>query len=278
MINCFQALLSIVTLRHYTTELLEAALAADPRPLKGLIVASPSNPTGTVLTTSELFALHAWCRERSVWFVSDEIYHQIEYGSERACTALESPGAAGSAMVINSFSKYHCMTGWRIGWCIVPPALRPAMRALQQNLFINAPSIAQYAAVAAFDCDEELEKHVDRYRENRAILLEGLPRAGFTQLSSAGGAYYIYADVSHLTSDSVAMCTRILETTGVACVPGVDFDRERGLRFVRFSFCGSTETAREAVRVLVQKKVGPGQVNHSCHVIHHVLDVPYRVT
>eukprot|EP00740_Mantoniella_antarctica_P022304 CAMPEP_0198684034 /NCGR_PEP_ID=MMETSP1468-20131203/11597_1 /TAXON_ID=1461545 /ORGANISM="Mantoniella sp, Strain CCMP1436" /LENGTH=401 /DNA_ID=CAMNT_0044428565 /DNA_START=26 /DNA_END=1231 /DNA_ORIENTATION=+ len=237
-----------------TTGLLDEALKKDPRPLKGLIIASPSNPTGTVLKTSELFALHAWCKERAVWFVSDEIYHQIEYGEERATSALESPGAAESVLVINSFSKYHCMTGWRIGWCVVPPALRGAMRALQQNLFINAPTIAQHAALAAFDCDDELGKHVDRYRENRAILLEGLPRAGFTKLSSAGGAYYIYADVTHLTEDSVQLCKKILETTGVACVPGVDFDRERGLGFVRFSFANSTETAREAVRVLVEKK------------------------
>jgi len=170
------------------------------------------------------------------------------------CADILHSGAAESVLVINSFSKYHCMTGWRIGWCVVPPALRGAMRALQQNLFINAPTIAQHAALAAFDCDDELGKHVDRYRENRAILLEGLPRAGFTKLSSAGGAYYIYADVTHLTEDSVQLCKKILETTGVACVPGVDFDRERGLGFVRFSFANSTETAREAVRVLVEKK------------------------
>jgi aspartate/methionine/tyrosine aminotransferase len=237
-----------------TPALLDAVLASDPRPLKGLIVASPSNPTGTVLSESELFALHRWCAERRAWFVSDEIYHQIEYGSERARTALESPGASDTALVINSCSKYHCLTGWRVGWCVVPPALRETMRALQQNLFINAPHVSQIAATRAFDCDEELQKHVERYRENREILLEGLPKAGFTKLSSAGGAYYIYADVSHLTDDSVGLCRRILDVTGVACVPGVDFDRERGKAFVRFSFCDSTETAREAVRVLAEKR------------------------
>ena len=225
-----------------------------PKPIRGLIVASPSNPTGTVLTRAQLFALHEWCHERGAWFVSDEIYHQIEYGEDRATTALETPnGPRDCAIVINSFSKYHCMTGWRVGWCVVPPRLRDAMRALQQNLFINAPTIAQHAATAAFDCDDELVKHVDRYRVNREILLRGLPKAGFAKLSSAGGAYYIYADVSDMTEDSVGLCKRILETTGVACVPGVDFDRERGLKFVRFSFCDSTETVTEAVRVLIEK-------------------------
>ena len=237
-----------------TPALLDAVLASDPRPLKGLIVASPSTPTGTVLSESELFALHRWCAERRAWFVSDEIYHQIEYGSERARTALESPGASETALVINSCSKYHCLTGWRVGWCVVPPALRETMRALQQNLFINAPHVSQIAATRAFDCDEELQTHVERYRENREILLEGLPKAGFTKLSSAGGAYYIYADVSHLTDDSVGLCRRLLDVTGVACVPGVDFDRERGKAFVRFSFCDSTETAKEAVRVLAEKR------------------------
>ena len=174
--------------------------------------------------------MHRWCAERRAWFVSDGIYHQIEYGSERARTALESPGASETALVINSCGKYHCLTGWRVGWCVVPPALRETMRALQQNLFINAPHVSQIAATRAFDCDEELQTHVERYRENREILLEGLPKAGFTKLSSAGGAYYIYADVSHLTDDSVGLCRRILDVTGVACVPGVDFDRERGRR------------------------------------------------
>ena len=135
---------------------------------------------------------------------------------------------------MNSFSKYHCMTGWRVGWCVVPPALRDAMTALQQNLFINAPHISQIAAAASFEpeCARVLDAHVERYRENRAVLLEGLPRAGFDALSSAGGAYYIYADVSRLTKNSVELCKRILETAGVAIVPGSDFDRERGSRFV----------------------------------------------
>ena len=245
-----------------TPGLLEEADARDPaRPIKGVIVASPSNPTGTVLTERELFALHDWCAghgrrsKTKAWFVSDEIYHQIEYGAERASTALEAPTAKTEnvALVINSFSKYHCLTGWRVGWCVVPPALRDAMTALQQNLFINAPHISQIAAAAALEPEAEnaLDAHVERYRENRRVLLEGLPNAGFTKLSSAGGAYYVYADVSHLTKDSVALCARILKTAGVAIVPGSDFDRERGSRFVRFSFCGSLETARGAVDALV---------------------------
>ena len=244
-----------------TPALLEQADALDPtRPIKGVIVASPSNPTGTVLTEEELFALHDWCAgvgktsPGKAWFVSDEIYHQIEYGAERARTALEAPGAAREdvALVVNSFSKYHCLTGWRVGWCVVPAALRDAMTALQQNLFINAPHISQIAAAASFEpeCARVLDAHVRRYRENREVLLEGLPRAGFHKLSSAGGADYIYADVSHLTKDSVKLCARVLETAGVAIVPGSDFDRERGSRFVRFSFCGSPETARGAVEAL----------------------------
>ena len=245
-----------------TPGLLEEADARDPaRPIKGVIVASPSNPTGTVLTERELFALHDWCAghgrrsKTKAWFVSDEIYHQIEYGAERARTALEAPKAKTEnvALVINSFSKYHCLTGWRVGWCVVPPALRGAMTALQQNLFINAPHISQIAAAASLEPEAEraLDAHVERYRENRRVLLEGLPNAGFTELSSAGGAYYVYADVSHLTKDSVALCARILKTAGVAIVPGSDFDRERGSRFVRFSFCGNLETARGAVEALV---------------------------
>jgi len=237
---------------------LESADALDPEnPIKGVIVASPSNPTGTVLTADELFALHDWCASRPTapaWFVSDEIYHQIEYGEERARTALEAPEADSKniAIVINSFSKYHCLTGWRVGWCIVPRALRESMTALQQNLFINAPHISQIAALACFDerCDEVLANRVERYRRNRRALLDGLPAAGFHALSSAGGAYYVYADVRHLTNDSVELCRRILETTGVAIVPGTDFDRERGSRFVRFSFCGSLETAEGAVKAL----------------------------
>uniref|UniRef100_A0A7S0R006 Aminotransferase class I/classII large domain-containing protein n=1 Tax=Pyramimonas obovata TaxID=1411642 RepID=A0A7S0R006_9CHLO len=224
--------------------------AAKEGPLRGLVVASPSNPTGTVLTKQELFALQAWCLKSNVWFISDEIYHQIEYGEERATTALEGENASKNTVVINSFSKYHCMTGWRVGWVVVPEKLLSSMVALQQNLFINAPTISQHAAAAAFDCDEELLKHVERYRLNRQILLEGLPVAGFSKLSSAGGGFYIYADVSNLGGDSVALCKRILETTGVALTPGVDFDRERGARFLRFSFCGSTDCCREVVRLL----------------------------
>jgi len=238
------------------------------RRLRGVIVASPSNPTGTVLARDQLFALREWCGRRGAWFVSDEIYHQIEYGPVRAATALEransttersdadayDDGGLSHVAVINSFSKYHCLTGWRVGWCVLPKALREPFRALQQNLFINAPHVSQIAALAAFECDEALAKHVERYERNREILLRGLKDAGFGELSSAGGAYYVYADVSGLTDDSVALCARILETTGVACVPGVDFDRERGRRFVRFSFCGSEETAREAAKALVQKR------------------------
>ena len=202
-------------------------------------MARPSNPTGTVLTERELFALHDWCAgygrksKTKAWFVSDEIYHQIEYGAERARTALEAPKAKTEnvALVINSFSKYHCLTGWRVGWCVVPPALRGAMTALQQNLFINAPHISQIAAAASL----ELECGTRAGRARRASSARtaaccsrvcrtrgspsSAPRAGRTTCN---------ADVSHLTKDSVALCARILKTAGVAIVPGSDFDRERG--------------------------------------------------
>ena len=164
-----------------TPGLLDLAEKENPtKPIKGVIVASPSNPTGTVLTSRELFALHDWCATKpsgKAFFVSDEIYHQIEYGTERAASALEAPAAkeAQVAIVINSFSKYHCLTGWRVGWCIVPDSLRNSMTALQQNLFINAPHISQVAACAALhkECAETLNSHVERYRENRKVLLEG---------------------------------------------------------------------------------------------------------
>mmetsp|Transcript_19084 Transcript_19084/g.36476 ORF Transcript_19084/g.36476 Transcript_19084/m.36476 type:complete len:403 (+) Transcript_19084:62-1270(+) len=232
---------------------LEAAQADGA--LKGLIVASPSNPTGTVLSRKELFVLQAWCTNHNAWLISDEIYHQIEYSEERAATALEAGDEAlENTIVINSFSKYHCMTGWRVGWMIVPPKLMSCMVALQQNLFINAPTICQHVAAAAMDCDDELRAHVDRYRLNRDILLTELPKAGFSRLSSAGGAFYIYADVSELCSDSVGLCKTILDRTGIALTPGVDFDRERGHKFIRFSFCGATESVREVVRLLQEDR------------------------
>ncbi len=219
--------------------------ALDP-PVAGLIVASPSNPTGTVLGPDELAALAATCRRLGVRLVSDEIYHGITFGARVAtATALDD-----DAIVVNSFSKYYSMTGWRLGWLVVPePLLKPIER-LAQNLFISPPTLSQRAALAAFDCRDELETNVARYRANRDLLLEELPRAGFTGLSRAEGAFYVYADIARLADDSQALCKTLLAETGVAITPGVDFDPPRGHRWVRFSFAGTTPDMAEAARRL----------------------------
>ncbi|WP_333670259.1 aminotransferase class I/II-fold pyridoxal phosphate-dependent enzyme [Elioraea tepidiphila] len=214
--------------------------ALDPPP-DGLIVASPCNPAGTMLHADELAALARWCTGHGVRLISDEIYHGLTYG-EPAATAAAIPGA----VVINSFSKYWSMTGWRVGWMVLPEDLARPVERLAQNLFISAPGVSQVAALAAFDADAELRGHVARYAANRALLLDALPKAGIDRLAPAEGAFYLYADVGHLTNDSAAWCTRMLAEIAVAATPGVDFDRTRGHRTVRFSFCGATEDMAEA--------------------------------
>ncbi|WP_372397397.1 aminotransferase class I/II-fold pyridoxal phosphate-dependent enzyme [Azospirillum sp. HJ39] len=231
-----------------TVELLEAL----EEPVQGLIVASPANPTGTMLSREELTALSDWCRANGVRMVSDEIYHGLTYGTG-AVTAAE---VNDEALVVNSFSKYFSMTGWRLGWMIVPDDLLRSVECLAQNLFISAPTLSQVSAVAAFDCTEELDGHVARYARNRALLLEELPKAGFTRMAPADGAFYIYADVSDMTDDSEALAKRILEETGIACTPGIDFDPARGRRFLRFSFAGAEETIAEAARRLIAWRAG----------------------
>jgi aspartate/methionine/tyrosine aminotransferase len=214
--------------------------------LKGLIVASPANPTGTMLARHDLQVLVDYCRERSLWLVSDEIYHGITY-REPASTAL---AFTDEAIVINSFSKYYSMTGWRLGWMVLPERLLRSVECLAQNLFISPPTLSQHAAIAVFDCRAELDGNVARYAENRRQLLQELPQAGFAELAAADGAFYLYADVGHLTNDSEAFCRRMLRETGVAITPGLDFDPERGHRYVRFSFAGSREDIGEATRRL----------------------------
>ncbi|MFV3077095.1 aminotransferase class I/II-fold pyridoxal phosphate-dependent enzyme [Niveispirillum fermenti] len=225
-----------------------ALLAALDRPVKGLIVASPSNPAGTMLSPDALRDLARWCEENGVRLISDEIYHGIEFTGLRAQTAL---AFSDRALVINSFSKYFSMTGWRLGWMVVPPELVRAAECLAQNLFISAPTLSQRAAVAAFDCVEEADGHVARYRRSRELLLNELPRAGFDDLAPADGAFYVYADVSRLTDDSEAFCKRILAETGVAITPGLDFDTARGHRFLRISFAAAEAEVAEAARRLV---------------------------
>ena len=219
--------------------------------LDGLIVASPSNPTGTMIGSDEMRALSDYCEKKGIRLISDEIYHGIVYG-EPAVTAANY---AEHAVVINSFSKYFSMTGWRLGWMIVPPDLVRPIERLAQNLFISPPTLSQLAAVAAFECTGELEANVARYRENRKILLEALPGAGFESFAPADGAFYLYADIRHMTNDSNAFCQKILRETGVAVTPGVDFDTRGGNTWMRFSFCGPTEDMRTAAERLTAWRV-----------------------
>ena len=214
--------------------------------LDGLIIASPSNPTGTMIGKDGLAALAAYCRGRGIRLVSDEIYHGITF-EEPAHTMAELDD---ECFVVNSFSKYYSMTGWRLCWLVFPESLSRSVECLAQNLFISAPTLSQIAAVEAFDCTAELDANVRRYKDNRDLLLEELPKAGFDKLSHAQGAFYVYADVAHLTDDSLAFCQKILAETGVAVTPGVDFDPTRGHTYVRFSFAGSTEDMAEAAKRL----------------------------
>ncbi|QIG44960.1 pyridoxal phosphate-dependent aminotransferase [Nocardioides anomalus] len=222
--------------------------------LSGLVVASPANPTGTMLLPSELAALSQWCEAEQVQLISDEIYHGIEYapldgGDRMARSAWET---SREAVVFASFSKYFSMTGWRIGWMLVPERLRRACDVLTGNFTICPPVLAQRAALAAFDDASyaELDGHVRRYADNRRLLLEGLPRLGITGLAPADGAFYAYADVGHVSQDTMAFCHDLLARTGVAVAPGVDFDTEVGQRFVRISFPGDAATIEAALERL----------------------------
>jgi aspartate/methionine/tyrosine aminotransferase len=220
------------------------------RPIRGLVVASPANPTGTMVSPEEMAALASWCERNGVQLISDEIYHGIEYAEpmQHSCAWATSR----EAVVFNSFSKYFSMTGWRLGWMLVPERLRRAVDVLTGNFTICPPVLAQHAGVAAFtdEAYAEADSHVARYAENRALLLDGLPRLGLGRLAPADGAFYVYADVSHLTQDSMAFCRRMLAETGVATAPGVDFDTEAGNRYVRLSFAGSTDEAATALERL----------------------------
>lgn len=217
-------------------------------PLDGLILASPSNPTGTMLGRAELSDLVDYCAARGVRLISDEIYHGIAYEAP-AVSALE---LTDDAIVINSFSKYYSMTGWRLGWMVLPEDLVRPVECLAQNFFISPPTLSQMAAEAAIDCRQELDGYVAAYARNRALLLRELPKAGFDRLAPADGAFYLYADVSRLTNDSQDFCRRMLAETGVAITPGIDFDPERGHRFVRFSFAGpEAEMGQAADRLAV---------------------------
>ena len=211
--------------------------------LKGLMVASPANPSGTMLDRSALSTLIDATAAQGAHFISDEIYHGIEYEA-KAVTALE---ISDDAYVINSFSKYFSMTGWRVGWMVVPEDHVRVLERLAQNMFICAPHASQIAALAAMDCEEELQANLAVYAENRRLMLEGLPAAGFTDIAPPDGAFYVYADVSAHTNDSRAFAAEILNQAGVAVTPGLDFDPMRGATTLRFSYARSTDDIREGL-------------------------------
>ena len=214
-----------------------------PDDIAGLIVASPANPSGTMLDRGALTGLIEATAQRGAAFVSDEIYHGIEY-DQPAVSALE---ITDEAYVINSFSKYHSMTGWRVGWMVVPEDHIRTVERLAQNMFICAPHVSQVAALAAMDCGAELDANIEVYRRNRSLMMAGLSAAGFTRIAPPDGAFYVYADVSDLTDDSRAFASEILDKAGVAVTPGLDFDPARGGGTLRFSYARSTEDIEEGL-------------------------------
>jgi aspartate/methionine/tyrosine aminotransferase len=225
----------------------EMLAAIDP-PVKGLVIASPANPTGTVLPPEQLAAIASWCEESGVQLVSDEIYHGLVYpGAPATSCAWET---SREAVVVNSFSKYFAMTGWRLGWLLVPPPLQRAVDCLTGNFSICPPTLPQLAAVAAFipESIAEADRLVEQYTVNRELLLRGLPDIGLARLAPADGAFYVYADVSEYSTDSLAFCAKLLADTGVAIAPGVDFDTVHGGAYVRLSFAGPPSDMAEALR------------------------------
>jgi aspartate/methionine/tyrosine aminotransferase len=225
-------------------ERIEAVLAEESA--DGVLVASPANPTGTMVSGDALARLGVLCTQRGLWLIADEVYHGITFGRP-AETALAH---TDRVVVINSFSKYFAMTGWRIGWMVVPEELVRTIERLAQNLFIAPPTLSQHAAIAALDAREELDRHVALYAENRDLLLARLPEAGFETFAPADGAFYLYADIHHRTNDSEAFCRAMLAETGIAVTPGIDFDPERGRGFLRLSYAGTRRDMEEAIRRL----------------------------
>jgi aspartate/methionine/tyrosine aminotransferase len=220
--------------------------AAAREGLAGLVLASPSNPTGTMLEGSRLAEIVSACRRHNMWLVSDEIYHGLTYGVPEDTALAHSP----DAVVVNSFSKYFSMTGWRVGWLVVPEVLVRPIERLAQNLYISPPTVAQVAAIGAFDGVEELEANKRVYAANRDLLLDELPRAGLDRIVPVDGAFYLYVDVGEFATDSVAFTKEMLAAIGIAATPGVDFDAERGSRYVRFCYAGTTADMAEAARRL----------------------------
>lgn len=224
-------------------QLTAASLAAlDPAP-QGVIVASPANPTGTIIVPSELEAIARVCRERNITIISDEIYHGLSYVSPARSLLEFEP----KAQVVSSFSKYFSMVGWRLGWLLVPMEQRARARAFMSNLFLTAPSLSQHAALVAMDCRDELEGYLATYAHNRQLLLDALPKLGLNDIAPPDGAFYIYANVEHLTNNSLDLCMDLLRDTGVATTTGIDFDPVEGHRYMRISFAVSTAEVKDAI-------------------------------
>ncbi len=214
--------------------------------IEGLIITSPSNPTGTIISPEEIQKIVAWCDENDVRLISDELYHGITYG-DPVETVLRH---TDNAIIVNSFSKYFAMTGWRLGWLVLPEDVTPRVKCLAESLFVSPPTLAQHVAYKVFDHTDVLDSYVARYKNNLDILKRELPKAGFNKLSDTKGAFYLYADVNHLTNDSETFCRRMLDEAKVACTPGVDFDKKRGNGTIRISFAGATDSIEEACRRL----------------------------
>ncbi len=250
---CYRQVLSALNLRPVplvtgaqdrwmpTPDAITAAVTKDD--IKGLLIASPANPTGTMLSPERLAEITALCDRNGLWFISDEIYHGLSFGMPEQ-TALAT---SDNAIVINSFSKYFSMTGWRIGWMVVPEALVTTIERLTQNLYIAAATPSQFAAIGAFEGQAELDANRQIYADNRALLMAELPKLGLGEIVPADGAFYLYIDISAYSDDSLALTRAMLDEIGIAATPGLDFDPDRGGRYVRFSYAGATETMHKAL-------------------------------
>ena len=224
------------------------ALNALSDPIDGLIIASPSNPTGSMLSPEDFIQISNWCQKNGVRLISDEIYHGLTYGTpETTAVAVNS-----DAIVINSFSKYFSMTGWRVGWLVMPEDMMRPLERLQGNMTICTPAVSQIAALGALQASEELDALKEGYRRNRTVLQQALIDGGVSEISSPDGAFYLYANVSHLTDDAVELCSRILEETGIAITPGADFDTKRGQHFIRLSYCTDEQSVQTAAGLLTR--------------------------
>ena len=221
----------------------KAIAALDPAPAV-IILASPANPTGTIIPREELATIAQVCRDRAIIVISDEIYHGIAYGVDTPSILQVLP----EAWVVNSFSKYFSMAGWRLGWLVAPEQGVDPARARMSNLFLTPPSLSQHAGLVAMDCTQELDSNLQTYARNRQLLLDALPDLGLARIAPPDGAFYVYADISDFTDDSMEFCKQLVLDTGVATAPGIDFDPVHGHRFMRFSFAVSTPLVEDAIR------------------------------